>query len=135
MSSFAESTNACNFADNICSYVYYVCDKYLNSLINRLEHDRYQAIEQVKNNSIKLNQHKCHLLVSEFKQENVWEKIRKIKTSESKKKKEGVEMKVQKESVEIDRTLSFDEYIGFLCRKTKKKLSVLGKLSNFMLQI
>ena len=34
--------------------------------------------------------------------------------------------------VEIDRTLSFDEYIAFLCTKPGKKLSVLGRLSNFM---
>ena len=33
--------------------------------------------------------------------------------------------------VEIDRTLSFDEYIASLCRKAGKKLSVLAKLSNF----
>ena len=42
-----------------------------HSLINRLEHDSYLAIEQCENNSMKLNQDKCHLLVSGFKYENV----------------------------------------------------------------
>ena len=76
---------------------------------------------------MKLNQDKCHLLVSEFKQENVLAKIRKTKTWESKKKKLL--------GVEIDRTLRFDKYIGSLCKKTEKKLFVLEKLSNFILQI
>ena len=34
--------------------------------------------------------------------------------------------------VEIDRTLSFDEYIASLRKKAGKKLSVLGRSSNFM---
>ena len=33
----AESTNVCNFADDT---TFYACDKDVNSLINRLEHDR-----------------------------------------------------------------------------------------------
>ena len=72
----AESTNVCNFADD----TFYACDKDVNSLINKLnvdslinklEHDRYLTIEWFENNSMKLNQNKCHLLVSEFKYENV----------------------------------------------------------------
>ena len=35
-------------------------------------------------------------------------------------------------SVEIDRTLSFDEHIASLYRKAVKKLSVLPRLSDFM---
>ena len=37
----AESSNVCNFADD---KAFYACDKDLNSLINRLEHDRNLAI-------------------------------------------------------------------------------------------
>ena len=48
----AESTNVCNFADNT---TFYACDKDLNSLINRLEHDIYLEIEWFENNSMKLN--------------------------------------------------------------------------------
>ena len=47
MSSYVESSNACNFADDITFYVYYLYDKYLNSLINRLGHDRYQLSKQL----------------------------------------------------------------------------------------
>ena len=38
----AESTNVCNFADDT---TFYACDKDVNSLINRLEHDSDLAIE------------------------------------------------------------------------------------------
>ena len=48
----AESTNVCNFADDT---TFYACDKDLNSVINRLEHDSYLAIEWFENNSMKLN--------------------------------------------------------------------------------
>ena len=67
-----ESTNVCNFADDT---TFYACDKDSNSLINRLEHDRYLAIEWFENYSMKLNQDKCHLLVSGFKYENIWANI------------------------------------------------------------
>ena len=51
----------------------------VNSLINILEHDSYLAIEWFENSSMKLNQYKCHLLVSGFKDENMWAKIGKTK--------------------------------------------------------
>ena len=35
---------------------YFACDKYLNVLIKRLEHDSLQAVEWFQNNKIKLNQ-------------------------------------------------------------------------------
>ena len=73
---------------------------------------------------MKLNQDKCHLLVSGFKHENVWATIGKTNICESKKHKLL--------GVEIDRTLNFDEHIASLCRKAGKKLSVLARLSNFM---
>ena len=72
----AESTNVCNFADET---TFYACKKGVNSLSNRLEHDSYLAIEWFENNSMKLNQDKCHLLVSGFKYKNVWAKIGKAK--------------------------------------------------------
>ena len=47
-------TQVCNFADDT---TFSVCDKDLNILINRLEHD----VIRFENNFIKLNQDKCHL--------------------------------------------------------------------------
>ena len=64
------------------------------------------------------------MLVTGFKYENTWTKIGKTKIWEIKKEKLL--------GVEIDKTLSFDEYIASLCKKAGKKLSVLPRLSNFM---
>ena len=78
----AESTIVCSFADDT---TFHACNKDLNSLINTLEHDSYQAVDWLENNSIKLNQDKCHLLLSGFKYENISAKFGKTKIWESKK--------------------------------------------------
>ena len=47
-----ERTQVCNFADDT---TFYVCDKDLNTLINRLEHDTALAVERFENNFMKLS--------------------------------------------------------------------------------
>ena len=110
----------CSFAADIS---FYVCDKDLNTLHNRLEHDTALAVEWFENNFMKLNQDKCHLLVSGHKHETVWAKIGEKKTWESNKQKMF--------GVVIDRNLNFDEYV-FDLRKAGRKLSVLARFSNYM---
>ena len=65
-------TQVCNFADDT---TFYICDKDLNILINRLEHYTAPAVEWFENDVMKLNQDKCHLLVSGHKHETIWAKI------------------------------------------------------------
>ena len=114
-------TQVCNFADDT---TFFVCDKDLDILISRLEHDTSVAVECFENNFMKLNQDKCHLLVSGHKHETVCAKIGETKIWESNKQKLL--------GVVIDRNLSFDEYVFDLCKKTGRKLSVLARLSNYM---
>ena len=116
-----ESTEVCNFADDT---TFYACDKDLNHLINRLEPDSFLAVEWFENNSMKLNDDKCHLLISGLKYENVWEQIGNAKIWESKTQKLL--------GVKIDRTLNFDEHVRSLCKKAGRKLSVLFRLSSYM---
>ena len=71
----SEFTDLCNFADDT---TFHACDM-VNFLIKRLEHDSILAIEWFENNNMKLNQDKCHLLVSGYKNENVWANIGKEK--------------------------------------------------------
>ena len=73
---------------------------------------------------MKLNQDKCHLLVSGYKNENVWANIGNEKIWESNKQKLL--------GLDIDRNLNFNEHVSSLCRKAGNKLSVLARLSNFM---
>ena len=114
-------TDLCNFADDT---IFYACDMDLNFLIKRLEHDSFLAIEWFENNNMKLNQDKCHLLVSGYKNENVWANIGNEKIWESSKQKLL--------GLDIDRNLNFNEHVSSLCRKAGNKLSVLARLSNFM---
>ena len=72
----------CNFADDT---TFYACDKDLCSLINRLEHDSLLAIDLFENNLMKLNQEKCHFLVSGYKHKNNWARIGQTKIWESRK--------------------------------------------------
>ena len=116
-----ESTEVCNFADGS---TFFACEKDLNSLINRLEHDSLLAIEWFENNYMKLNQEKCNLVVSENKSENIWADIGHAKIWESPKQKLLV--------VVIDRDLIFDGYVSSLRRKAGKKLSALARLSHCM---
>ena len=104
-----ESTKVCNFADDT---TFFACEKDLNSLINSLEHDSLLAIEWFENHYMKLNQEKCHLLVSGNKFENVWAKIGRAKIWESPKQKLL--------GVVIDRNLNFNEYVSSLFRKDGK---------------
>ena len=67
-----EMTQVCNFADDT---TFYICDKDLNTLINRLEHYTAPTVEWFENDFMKLNQDKCHLLVSGHKHETIWAKI------------------------------------------------------------
>ena len=73
---------------------------------------------------MKLNQDKCHLLVSGYKNENVWANIGNEKIWESNKQKLL--------GLDIDRNLNFNEHVSALCRKVGNKLSALARLSNFM---
>ena len=59
--------------------------KDLSSFINKLKHDSLLAIEWFENNYMKLNQEKCHLLVSGYKNENIWARIGQTKIWESRK--------------------------------------------------
>ena len=100
-------TQVCNFADDT---TFYVCDKDLNILINRLEHDTSLAVEWFENNFMKLNQDKCLLLVSGHKHETVWAKIGETKIWESNKQKLL--------GVVIDINLNFEEHVFDLCKKS-----------------
>ena len=101
-----EMTQVSNFADET---TFYVCEKDLNNLINRLKQDTALAVEWFENNFMKLNHDKGHLLVSGHKNETAWAKIDETKIWESNKQKLF--------GVVIDRKLNFDEYVFDLCKK------------------
>ena len=101
------STEMCrNFGDDA---LFFTCVKDLNSLIKRLEHDSLPTTEWSQNNNIKLNRDKCHLLVSGYKHEHVWAQFLDEIIWESNKQKL---LRLQ-----IDKNLSFNEYVSFFSKK------------------
>ena len=54
----------CNFADDT---TFHACDSILEDLVNRLEHDTNLARGWFDCNYMKLNQDKCHLIISGHK--------------------------------------------------------------------
>ena len=116
-----EFTDLRNFADDT---TFYACDMELNSLTKRLEHYSFLAIKWFENNDMKLNQDKCHLLVSGYKNENVWTNIGSEKIWESNKQKLL--------GLDIERNLNCNKHVFSLCRKAGNMLSVLARPSNFM---
>ena len=65
------------------------------------------------------------MLVSSYKNENVWANIENERIWENNKQKLL--------GLDIDRNLNFNEHVSSLCRKASTKLSVLPSLSNFMI--
>ena len=73
---------------------------------------------------MKLNEDKCHLIISGDKSEAIWAKIGQTRIWESKNQKLL--------GVIIDSQLNFDEYLISLCKKAGKKLNVLARLAKFL---
>ena len=73
---------------------------------------------------MKLNQDKCHLIVTGHKFENLFAQIGEAKIWETCKQKLL--------GVLIDRNRKVDEYVSSLCDKPRQKFLILIRLSNFM---
>ena len=67
-----ELTNVCNYADDT---TFYACDSDICDLIKRLEHDSSLAIEWFECNYMKLNEDKCHFIISGYKHEIMFANI------------------------------------------------------------
>ena len=67
-----EQTYVCNYADDTTLYA---CNKYLNELLLDLEHDSLLAGQWFEDNYMKLNEEKCHYIISGHKYEHTWVKL------------------------------------------------------------
>ena len=117
---FAE-TDICNNADDTTLYA---CDSNLQNLITRLERDSINAIVWFENNYMKLNEEKCHFIISGNKIEHLWAKIGDAMIWESSKEKLL--------GVTIDTDLKFDEHVSNLCLRAGRKLTALARLTKII---
>ena len=100
-------------------YTTYTSDQNLEALLQRLEHDSALAIEWFEANYMKLNEDKCHLLISGHKFESVWPMIGNTRIWESQQEKLL--------GVTIDKDLKFNKHISNICMKASRKLTALGR--------
>ena len=116
-----EQTNLCNYADD---NTLNACDMSLENVLRRLEHDSLLAIEWFQNNNMKLNEGKCHFLVSGFKHEAIWINIREEMIWESKEEKLL--------GVSIDKDLNFTSHVSNICTQAGQKLAAISRIAKFM---
>ena len=110
-------SDICNFADD---NTFSVCDQKLDKVIERLEGVSLKAIDWFKMNYMKLNEDKCHLLISGHKFEHIWAKIGDSRIWESDKEKLL--------GIHIDNDLTFKYHIDQICNKAGRKLSALARV-------
>ena len=107
----------CNFADD---NTFYACDQNLDRLIKKLESVSLEAINWFRINYMKLNEDKCHLLVSGHKYEHISAMVGNSRIWES--------QMVKLLGINIDNDLKFREHIDQICDKAGNKISALARV-------
>ena len=78
------------------------------------------AVRWFVNNYMKLNEEKCHFIISGHKYEHSWVKINENMIWES--------SNVKLLGVNIDSNLTFNDHVSSICAKTGRKLTALRRL-------
>ena len=98
----------------------YACDMDLSRLLHNLESDKASAIVWFEANYMKLNQSKCHFMVSTRSREHYWIKVGDQVIWESNHEKLL--------GITLDKGLKFETHLLNICKKASAKLTVLGRL-------
>ena len=111
------NTHVCNFADDTTLSAF---DTNLEDLLHNLEYDTQSAIVWFDNNYMKLNQDKCHFLITGNVIEHLWAKIGdELIRGSAEEKLLGVT---------IDKNLNFNSHLSSLCNKVGQKVTVLSRI-------
>ena len=100
----------------------YAISSNLNALINKLAESTNNLLQWFRNNHMKTNADKCHLLVTGNYE--VSANINEFEIESSKKEK--------LQGISIDTTLSFEHHITSLCKKAGQKLHALARIAHDM---
>ena len=92
--------------------------------MTKLEHDSLLAIIWFENNHMKLNEEKCHLIVSGQKYEHIWAKIGNSIIWE--------ERIIKLLGINIDFKLTFHQHVSIICDKAGRKLTALTRLMKIL---
>ena len=111
------NSHTCHFADDTTLSAF---GTNLEDLLYNLEYDTLSTVVWFENNYMKLNQDKCHLLISGNVTEHLWAKVGDELIWES------AEEKLL--GVTIDKNLNFNSHLNTLCKKVGKKVSALARI-------
>ena len=111
------TTHVCNFADDTTLTA---LSKNLEELLHNLEYDTQSAIIWFENNFMKLNQDKCHFMITGNIIEHLFARVGDEIIWES------TEEKLL--GVTIDKNLNFNTHLSILCKKASQKVTVLARI-------
>ena len=114
--------NYCDIASYVDDNTPYTSSKDLDAVINKLEESTKNLLQWFRNNHMKANADKCHLLV--IGDCEIFANINEFEIERSKKEKLL--------GISIDNRLSFEHYITSLGKKTIQKLYALVTIVHFM---
>ncbi len=109
-------TDVCNFADDTTPYT---SDMSLEVVMKRLETVSEKAVEWFRYNYMKLNAEKCHLLICGHKFELMIASVDNAAIIETQKEKLL--------GVIIDSSLTFEDHVKQICKKSSGKLNALSR--------
>ena len=112
----------CDIASYADDNTQYTSNFNLEEVIQKLELTTNNLFEWFKNNRMKANADKCHLLVT--RDTDVTAKIGEFDVKNSREEKLL--------GVKIDSKLSFENHVSSLCKKASQKLHALARVVNFM---
>ena len=101
------NTEACNMADDTTPYA---CNMDLEALLHDLESDTASAVICFEANYMKLNQPKCHFMISTNSPEHLWAQVGDQVIWESHRERLL--------GLNIDKELKFDKHVLDLCKRT-----------------
>ena len=111
-----KETDICNYADD---NTLHACDIKLDILMEKLEGAADTALIWFKQNGMKMNSDKCHLLVCGHKYELMIANVGNELIIES--------SKVKLLGINIDSDLSFNDHLNSICKKASNKLNALSR--------
>ena len=114
----------CDIASYADDKTLYASSSNLDTVIKKLEESTNDLFQWFRNNHMKANADKCHVLVTGNYE--VSANINKFGTESSKKEKLL--------GISIDTRLSFEHHITSLCKKVSQKLHVLARIVLYVLR-
>ena len=116
---FITDISIANYADDNTPYT---TKNSITSLLETLEVETNTLLDWFRNNEMKPNEDKCHLLL--INQENISVNVGKENISCS--------SSVDLLGIKIDDKLNFNEHVSKLCKKGNQKLHALARISKYM---